>query len=193
MVNPGFVPEQQPPQQQGNGIAVAGMVLGICALVFCWIPFLNWVLGLLGIIFGALGISRGNKVGTGKGMALAGLICGIIGSLLGIALVVLVFSAGKAIERGFEKGMHDVAVRDVQRYANEAYPMWARNQPDKACPASLSELNDELGRMGTLDPWGNPYKMMCGADLPPGAHGIAVMSPGPDGKEGTADDIKSWE
>jgi hypothetical protein len=35
--------------------------------------------------------------------------------------------------------------------------------------------------------------MICGAVLPPGAKGIAVMSLGEDGKEGTADDLKSWE
>ena len=35
--------------------------------------------------------------------------------------------------------------------------------------------------------------MLCGPSLPPGAKGLAVMSAGEDGKEGTADDIKSWE
>ena len=43
------------------------------------------------------------------------------------------------------------------------------------------------------DPWGNPYIIKCGGDLPPGARGIAVMSKGEDGKEGTGDDFKSWE
>src|SRR5437667_288484 len=185
MVNPGFAPEQQPPQQQGNGIAVAGMVLGICALVLCWIPFLNWVLALLGIIFGALGVSRGNKVGTGKGMAIAGLICGIIGALLGVALVVLVFSAGKAIDHAFKEGMHEAAHQQVQKYANEAYPMWQRAHPDKACPDSFSDLNEYMNGHSGLDPWGNPYKLMCGPNLPPGAKGIAVMSLGRDGVDGT--------
>jgi hypothetical protein len=35
--------------------------------------------------------------------------------------------------------------------------------------------------------------MMCGATLPPGATGIAVMSLGSDGKPGTDDDIESWD
>jgi hypothetical protein len=34
--------------------------------------------------------------------------------------------------------------------------------------------------------------MYCGANLPAGAHGLAIVSPGPDGKLGTADDVKSW-
>jgi hypothetical protein len=36
-----------------------------------------------------------------------------------------------------------------------------------------------------LDAWGSPYVMFCGANLPPGARGIAVMSLGPDQKQGT--------
>jgi hypothetical protein len=42
-----------------------------------------------------------------------------------------------------------------------------------------------------VDPWGGHYRMQCGPDLPPGVRGIEISSPGPDGQEGTADDIKS--
>jgi hypothetical protein len=35
--------------------------------------------------------------------------------------------------------------------------------------------------------------MYCGQNLPAGAKGIAVSSAGEDGKDGTPDDIKSWE
>jgi hypothetical protein len=36
--------------------------------------------------------------------------------------------------------------------------------------------------------------MMCPPNLPPGVRtGIAIMSAGEDTKEGTGDDIKSWD
>ena len=41
-----------------------------------------------------------------------------------------------------------------------------------------------------IDPWGNPYIYYC-----PGKHnpsGYDLLSVGPDGKEGTDDDIVSW-
>lgn len=40
---PPVPPQQtnQPLAQKGNGLAVAALVLGIIALVFCWVPFLN--------------------------------------------------------------------------------------------------------------------------------------------------------
>jgi hypothetical protein len=85
-------------------------------------------------------------------------------------------------------------VKDLtKKYAYEAYPQWAASHPDKACPVNLAELDEYIGRKDDLDAWKHPYKMFCGANMPAGVKGIGVLSFGPDGKEGTADDIKSWQ
>lgn len=183
---------QQPPQ--GNGLAVASMVLGICAVVFCWVPFLNWLLALLAIIFGAIGVGKAKRVGRGKGAAIAGLVTGVVGALLGVLIFILaVMAVKKGGEMIIKEAQHGDARLTVEAYANEAYPEWSAAHPDKACPDSLSELDQYMGAKGTgMDPWGHPYKMFCGPNLPAGAHGLAVMSAGPDGQEGTSDDIKSW-
>jgi hypothetical protein len=198
MVNPGY-PYQQPytyaPPPPGNGFAVAGMVLGICALVFCWFPFVNWILALLGIIFSILGLTKAKKVeGRGKGMAIAGLICGILGALMGVMIVLLFVAGVRKVGRELEKtGNRAVAHSEVQEYAFEAYPKWSVEHADKECPDSLKELDKYLTLPSATDPWGHPYKMMCGQNLPAGATGIAILSMGPDGEEGTSDDIKSWQ
>jgi hypothetical protein len=85
-----------------------------------------------------------------------------------------------------------IAKRAVENYAFEAYPMWAAAHPDTACPATLAELREYTSNKDDNDPWGHPYKMMCGASLPMGAHGLAIASAGPDGAFDTADDIRSW-
>lgn len=77
-----------PPEQPGNGLAVAGLVLGILGLVFCWIPFFGWIMALLGIIFGAIGNGKANRGAKGKGLAMAGLILGVLGLVLGVAFFV---------------------------------------------------------------------------------------------------------
>ena len=70
---------------------------------------------------------------------------------------------------------------------------WSQAHPDKSCPDKLEDLSQYMDSKDTKDPWGNPYKMFCGQNLPAGAKGgLAVMSSGPDGKDGTEDDVKSW-
>ena len=200
MVNPGFVPEQNPyqQQQQGNGMAVAAMVLGIIALVLFWVPVLNWILGLLGIVFGAVGMSKAGKIGgRGKGMALAGLITGLVGALLGVLFVLWAVFAVRHTRDVMVSQMHDLdqteqAQEVAMKYAFEAYPLWSADHADKACPDKLEDLDKYMNGKGGNDPWGHPYKMFCGPNLPAGATGFAVMSLGPDGVDGTADDIKSW-
>jgi hypothetical protein len=71
--------------------------------------------------------------------------------------------------------------------------LWARAHQDKACPDKLEDLAEYMSKKETKDPWGNPYRFFCGQNLPAGAKGLAVMSAGEDGKEGTSDDIKSWK
>jgi hypothetical protein len=94
------------------------------------------------------------------------------------------------------RGSHpksDGAVRAkllVKKLAFEAYPMWARDHADLACPAAPSDLAKYIDTLD--DPWGHPLRIYCGANLPPGARGFAAASAGPDGAFDTADDIKSW-
>lgn len=63
-------------------MAVASLVLGICALVFPFIGlgWLSALLGIVGIILGALGKKNVEK----KGMATAGLVMSIIAVALGL-------------------------------------------------------------------------------------------------------------
>jgi hypothetical protein len=72
--------------------------------------------------------------------------------------------------------------------------LWAMKPGSKGCP-QLSDLTEFMNSKDTKDPWGEEYVLKCGGDLPAGLSpgSIAVYSKGPDGKDGTGDDIKSWE
>ncbi|WP_327318174.1 DUF4190 domain-containing protein [Streptomyces sp. NBC_01235] len=77
-----------------NGMGVAGLVLGIIsAVVFCLWP-LAIVLGILGVVFGAIGRGKARRgEASNPGQALAGIICGAAGIVLAIGMGVLVIVA----------------------------------------------------------------------------------------------------
>lgn len=91
---PGYAPPGAPAYavQPSTGMAIAALVLGILAVINGIIPFMFWLaipLGILALIFGIVGISKANQQGgAGRGMAIAGLVTGIIGAVLGILWIV---------------------------------------------------------------------------------------------------------
>jgi len=112
--------------------------------------------------------------------------------VLAILALVMGLVVGPRVMKMFGESKGSIAGATVKKYVYEAYPSWAQSHPDKSCPDKLESLNEYMNNKDIKDPWGNDYKMMCGANLPPGAKGMAVLSYGEDGKEGTADDVKSW-
>jgi general secretion pathway protein G len=113
--------------------------------------------------------------------------------VLAILALVMGLVVGPRVMKMFAGSKVDIAAATVKKYAYEAYPSWSQANPNKSCPEKLEDLNEFMNNKDAKDPWGNPFKMMCGQTLPPGAKGLAVMSNGEDGKEGTSDDVKSWE
>jgi len=71
---------------RSNGIGTAGFVLALLTLFFGWIPFIGWVMWLLGLIFSAMGISKAKKINKGMGLSVAGLIISLIGVIMMIAV-----------------------------------------------------------------------------------------------------------
>jgi hypothetical protein len=90
---------QQVVRAPSNGIAVAGLVLGIVAIalgVWMVIPvvglffaFVSFVPAVLGVIFGIVGLRQAARVGVGRGAALTGLVTG--GLTLAIGLLTTMF------------------------------------------------------------------------------------------------------
>ncbi|SFN98475.1 hypothetical protein SAMN05216207_102645 [Pseudonocardia ammonioxydans] len=86
----GAGPSPAPPR---NGAGVAALVLGILA-VLTGLFLLGGLLGLIAIALGIVGITRASKgIATNRGVAIGGLVLGVIGVLMTVAVVVFaVFS-----------------------------------------------------------------------------------------------------
>lgn len=96
---PGYFPPSHAPGygytgRPGNGKAITALVLGVASIFFCWLFFLDAALVVPGLIFALIALSEAKRPGsTGRGIALAGLICTVIGGLLATVATVLLIRA----------------------------------------------------------------------------------------------------
>jgi hypothetical protein len=86
-----------PPAQQStvSGFAVTALVTGIVGLALVWVPGLDLVLGIVATSFGAIAAfhtTRNRPDKRGYGLAIAGLIMGIL-TIVGFALLLLLVGA----------------------------------------------------------------------------------------------------
>ena len=77
----------QPGTNDGTyGMSIAGMILGIVSIVFSCASCISFVLGVVGVVLSAVALSANSK---GKEMAIAGVICSIIGIFASIVWGIL--------------------------------------------------------------------------------------------------------
>jgi hypothetical protein len=81
----GINPEDRP---RTDGLSIAAMVCGIVGVV---LPGSGIILSILAIIFGGIGMGRTsrNPELSGKGMAITGLVLGIVGLLVTVLLLAM--------------------------------------------------------------------------------------------------------
>ena len=78
-----------PAPSGSNGLATAGFVLGLLGLLGCWIPVLNIVaiiLAVLGVVLAGVGLAKSKRAGAGRGLAIAGLVLGVLAVIFAIII-----------------------------------------------------------------------------------------------------------
>lgn len=70
-----------------NGLALAGFIVSLCSLLINF----GGIVGLVGTILSAVGLSKVKTKGTGKGFAITGLVIGIISVFYGIYTIINLF------------------------------------------------------------------------------------------------------
>lgn len=139
-----------------SGLAVAGLVCGIIALVSSFVPLLNLLsfpFVLLAIIFGGIGVWQTVK-GTkgGKGIAIAGLVLGIIALLV---TAVMYGSAGAASDAA-GKGQGDSG-QAAQQSAQGTQGSEAQQPEAAQSGGEAADYQVTIGEARTVDDYqGNP-------------------------------------
>ncbi|MEU4246855.1 DUF4190 domain-containing protein [Amycolatopsis sp. NPDC026612] len=86
------------PMLRTSGLCVAGMVVGILALIGFWIPIGDVVMGVIAIGLSWAGLQQSSRPGySGRGMAIAGLVCGGVAMIPAIIVMIFFFTAATAV------------------------------------------------------------------------------------------------
>lgn len=90
-----------PPIPRSNGVATGAMICGIVGLLICWVPLLGFIVALVAVVLGVIGLTgQAAKAGVGKGAAVAGVATGGIALVLAIivplVLAMLLPALGRA-------------------------------------------------------------------------------------------------
>jgi hypothetical protein len=75
----------------GNGLAIAGFVCSLVGALFLWI-----ILAPLGIIFGAIGLSKAKRGAPHRGLAIAAIVIGVLDIVAYVILTIAVVQDGGA-------------------------------------------------------------------------------------------------
>ncbi len=100
---PGYGWPPMAPQPM-NGMGTASLVIGIVSVVFSCLWPVAIILGILAVVFGLVSRQRARRgQATNAGQALAGIICGVVGIVLAVAIgVVIIVSAARGSENTVE-------------------------------------------------------------------------------------------
>lgn len=58
---------------RSNGLGTAGFIIALLGLVFCWVPFVDFILWFLGLLFSFIGMFK-----SPRGLAIAGFILSFV-------------------------------------------------------------------------------------------------------------------
>ena len=189
--NPSPPPPSSTPSRT-SGLAIASLILGILSFGF-WI-----VTGLPAVICGHVSLSKIKKASGaigGRGLAIAGLITGYLGLVIGTLIFAMaIHKMGTTLDMA--KGARTKAdIRTIRTMlmsyslSNGVYPtteqglkaLVARPETEPA-PPSWTRLLDEVPK----DAWKMDYVYRCPGTRNPSS--FDLFSSGPDRKPDTADD-----
>jgi len=137
------------------------------------------------------GLDHGDRANKRNAVKQLGMTLLEIMIVLAILTLVMGLLVGPRVFEMFGESKVKLAQTEVKQLAYEAYTQWQMNN-NKACPDELTELTKYTNKKSVDDPWGKKYVMHCGENAPQG-RSFGISSLGEDGKQGTEDDIKSWE
>ena len=125
----------------GQGLGIAGLVLGIVAIPLAVIPctsVFGILLGILGITLSAIGLSQATRAQAAKGLILSGLVLSIIATIIAIIWIVFFTTNSRGFFEHFKSKFRHESRIEMNKDAEEAASELGSNGMVKA----LEELEE---------------------------------------------------
>jgi general secretion pathway protein G len=207
-------PNISPAQPRASGMAIASLICGIAG--FCTAG-LGGIVGLILGLVALRGISRSKGTVGGRGLAITGIVLSIVSFLILVAVILfslligmttvpLLTSFGDQAAKSRASAQTYSAQAQIRQLemAIEIYSIELGHFPTteegglKALTIKPTFADEQMDKKwsgpycdGNLrDPWGNLFVYRSPGTINRG--GFDLISCGPDGKEGTADDISKF-
>lgn len=82
-----------PVQSGKNGVAIAGFVVGAVSILWNF----YCITGVVGLILSIIGMKKSKESGKNKGFAIAGIVCSIIGIVIGVFAIITIITLMSAV------------------------------------------------------------------------------------------------
>ena len=144
----GYYAQPRPP---GAGMAIAAMVLGIVSLALSCVAYIGIPCAIIAIVLGFVARSKAAAgTGSGRGMATAGIVCGLISIVLVILFIagVMALLGWASTNPEFQKAIKDA--QQQQQQQRQGPPSVPAPRPESSIMPSGPQDGNENPAIGVL-------------------------------------------
>ena len=155
--------EENKTSNAGQGLGIAGLVLGITALIISFIPCLGmWAIipGIIAIVLSAIGFSQANKANAKKGLVIAALVISIVGTAIAGWQFYVFRNApskleqfGKEFKKAIEEELNEDELKNLEEAMEELegeieeITEESMGKAAKAASEALKEFSEEVEKV----------------------------------------------
>lgn len=138
------VPPQQPAPvlpPQANGLATAGLVVGIVAAVLSFIPVLgtvSWVLAPIALVLSLVGLLKSAKARNGRGKSIAGIVLGVVALFMCILYTAVFVGSVNSVAQQ-SAAVHQVTYEVTTAKKTNVTVSYSQSQNDNLAMASVAD------------------------------------------------------
>lgn len=152
--------EENKAPNAGQGLGIAGLVLGIIALIISFIPCLGmWAIvpGIIAVVLSGIGFSQASKANAKKGLIIAALVISIVGTAIAAWQFYIFRNApdkieqfGKEFQKAIEEELDDEDLQDLEEAMEELegeiedITDESIDEAAKAAKDAIDEFTDEV-------------------------------------------------